>query len=110
MAQREDVLVLFTAAKISSQLQQSLACAILLSIIRVERFLSFITIRFIIKLTAACGGTLTAPTGNITSPSYPDNYPRNKRCVWKITGPRGQRISLKFNDFQLEGNGNGVRL
>ena len=59
---------------------------------------------------AACGGTLTAPEGNITSPSYPDNYPKNKRCIWKITGPRGQRISLKFLAFQLEGNGYGVRL
>ncbi|KAJ7379470.1 Bone morphogenetic protein 1 [Desmophyllum pertusum] len=57
---------------------------------------------------AACGGTLTAPEGNITSPSYPDNYPKNKRCLWKITGPRGQRISLKFDNFQLEGNGYGV--
>ncbi|XP_020628103.1 tolloid-like protein 1 [Orbicella faveolata] len=57
---------------------------------------------------AACGGTLTAPEGNITSPSYPDNYPKNKRCIWKITGPKGQRISLKFLAFQLEGNGYGV--
>lgn len=56
----------------------------------------------------ACGGTLTAPKGNITSPSYPDNYPKNKHCLWKITGPKGQRISLKFNVFQLEGNGYGV--
>lgn len=57
---------------------------------------------------AACGGTLTAPKGNITSPSYPDVYPRNKRCLWKITVPDGQRISLTFNHFQLEGNGYGV--
>lgn len=57
---------------------------------------------------AACGGTLAAPEGNITSPSYPDNYPKNKRCLWKITGPKGQRISLKFDKFQLEGNGYGV--
>lgn len=56
----------------------------------------------------ACGGTLTAPRGNITSPSYPEDYPKNKRCLWKITGPKGQRISLKFNDFQLEGNVQGV--
>lgn len=64
----------------------------------------------LIIYTAACGGTLTAPEGNITSPSYPDNYPKNKRCLWKITGPRGQRISLKFDNFQLEGNGYGVML
>lgn len=60
--------------------------------------------------TAACGGTLSSPEGNITSPSYPDNYPKNKRCVWKITVPKGQRISLKFLAFQLEGTGYGVRL
>lgn len=64
----------------------------------------------ILVILAACGGTLTAPRGNITSPSYPEDYPKNKRCLWKITGPKGQRISLKFNDFQLEGNVQGVRL
>lgn len=64
----------------------------------------------LISFTAACGGILTAPEGNITSPSYPDNYPKNKRCIWKITGPKGQRISLKFLAFQLEGSGYGVRL
>lgn len=56
----------------------------------------------------ACGGTLRAPNGNITSPSYPGNYPKNKRCLWKIMGPEGQKISLKFDKFQLEGTGNGV--
>ena len=60
--------------------------------------------------TGACGGTLRAPNGNITSPSYPGNYPKNKRCLWKIMGPEGQKISLKFDKFQLEGTGNGVSL
>ncbi|XP_048589480.1 tolloid-like protein 1 isoform X2 [Nematostella vectensis] len=57
---------------------------------------------------AACGGVLSNGNGTITSPSYPASYPKNKRCLWRITGPSGQRISLKFNDFRLEGNGNGV--
>lgn len=58
---------------------------------------------------AACGGTLTAPRGNITSPSYPENYPKNKRCLWKISGPVGQKVSFTFNELQLEaGTANGV--
>ncbi|KAK3741569.1 hypothetical protein QZH41_012512 [Actinostola sp. cb2023] len=56
---------------------------------------------------AACGGTLSDGNGTITSPSYPANYPKNKECTWKITGPKGQRISLKFKDFKLEGSANG---
>ena len=59
---------------------------------------------------AVCGGTLIALNGSITSPSYPDNYPKNKRCLWKIIGPKGQRISLKFEKFHLEGDVNGVSL
>lgn len=57
---------------------------------------------------AVCGGTLIALNGSITSPSYPENYPKNKRCLWKIIGPKGQRISLKFEKFHLEGDVNGV--
>ncbi|XP_067041555.1 tolloid-like protein 1 [Acropora muricata] len=57
---------------------------------------------------AACGGTLTATSGNITSPSYPENYPKNKRCLWKISGPKGQTVSFQFHEFQLEGAANGA--
>lgn len=60
--------------------------------------------------SAACGGTLSDGNGTITSPSYPSNYPKNKECTWKIIGPKGQRISLKFKDFKLEGSANGVSI
>ena len=65
---------------------------------------------FVLVLAAACGGTLTATSGNITSPSYPENYPKNKRCLWKISGPKGQTVSFQFHEFQLEGAANGVSL
>ena len=65
---------------------------------------------FFLVLAAACGGTLTATSGNITSPSYPENYPKNKRCLWKISGPKGQTVSFQFHEFQLEGAANGVSL
>ncbi|XP_038060664.1 bone morphogenetic protein 1 homolog isoform X1 [Patiria miniata] len=52
----------------------------------------------------ACGGFLTSLQGNITSPSYPDLYPRDKNCVWHLVAPSLYRISLQFLSFELEGN------
>lgn len=40
--------------------------------------------------------------GIITTPNYPDNYPNNANCVWKITVPAGFCVQLTFNSFQLE--------
>lgn len=31
-----------------------------------------------------CGGTFLDANGNITSPNYPNNYPRNQNCVYII--------------------------
>ncbi|XP_070536661.1 cubilin-like [Ptychodera flava] len=51
-----------------------------------------------------CGGELTGPSGNITSPGYPGLYPRNTHCEWTITVPLGSSIQLTINDVQLEGS------
>ncbi|XP_070174131.1 cubilin-like [Littorina saxatilis] len=52
--------------------------------------------------TTACGRTLTAQTGIITSPDYPNNYPHNRNCTWTISVPTGQQIRLNFTQFSLE--------
>lgn len=52
----------------------------------------------------ACGGTLDASNGAITSPSFPDLYPADKTCVWEIIAPPQYRITLNFTHFDLEGN------
>nr|AEP25603.1 bone morphogenic protein 1 [Holothuria glaberrima] len=52
----------------------------------------------------ACGGFKTSLQGNITTPQYPNPYPRDKHCIWKIVAPSNYRISLQFRDFELEGN------
>ncbi|XP_022107899.1 cubilin-like isoform X2 [Acanthaster planci] len=52
--------------------------------------------------TTVCGGDLTTPTGVITTPNYPDDYPHNRQCVWVISVPTGQQISVNFTDFDLE--------
>ncbi|NXA48350.1 CDCP2 protein, partial [Nothocercus julius] len=49
-----------------------------------------------------CGGELTALSGEITSPDYPENYPNNAECRWSIRAAVGTSIRLVFADFQVE--------
>lgn len=49
-----------------------------------------------------CGGDLNAPSGTISSPNYPNLYPHNRLCRWKITVPQGRRVTFTFNDLRLE--------
>ncbi|EDV28197.1 uncharacterized protein TRIADDRAFT_53561 [Trichoplax adhaerens] len=55
----------------------------------------------ILDFEKACGGDLTSPTGVITSPNFPNQYPRGARCAWLITVPTGQQISLSFSNFSV---------
>ena len=45
---------------------------------------------------------ITGGSGTISSPRYPSNYPDNSLCTWIILAPPGQRISLRFESFDLE--------
>nr|XP_046916877.1 tolloid-like protein 1 isoform X2 [Dermatophagoides farinae] len=56
------------------------------------------------KCEDACGGLIESSNGTISSPSFPDLYPPNKNCIWKIVAPEGFRILLNFTFFDLEGN------
>ncbi|XP_077864848.1 scavenger receptor cysteine-rich domain-containing protein DMBT1-like [Saccoglossus kowalevskii] len=49
-----------------------------------------------------CGGSLSGPTGNITSPIYPHPYPHNSECYWNITVEEDSIIKLSFYFFDLE--------
>ena len=33
----------------------------------------------------ACGGNVTTPNGLLTSPSYPEHYPRSAQCTYSIS-------------------------
>ncbi|XP_078520303.1 bone morphogenetic protein 1-like [Lissotriton helveticus] len=48
----------------------------------------------------ACGGTLTASSGQITTPNYPQHYPRSTICIWTIRAT--QLVNITFVDFELE--------
>lgn len=52
----------------------------------------------------ACGGTLKQTNGSILSPSFPNEYPILKECVWEIIAPPQHKITLNFTHFELEGN------
>jgi cubilin len=45
---------------------------------------------------------LTEPSGVVSSPNYPNDYPNDAACTWEIAVEEGKRIRLKFNYFHLE--------
>ena len=51
-----------------------------------------------------CGQDLFGDRGAIASPNYPNKYPDNINCVYKITRPHGQ-VALSFLDFEMESHG-----
>ncbi|XP_069065870.1 high choriolytic enzyme 1-like [Pleurodeles waltl] len=52
----------------------------------------------------ACGGTLTAKSGEITTPYYPEQYPRSTQCTWIIRATK--LVNITFVDFELENGTN----
>uniref|UniRef100_W5MX16 Cubilin n=1 Tax=Lepisosteus oculatus TaxID=7918 RepID=W5MX16_LEPOC len=56
-----------------------------------------------INATTDCAEVYTSPTGTLTSPNYPNNYPMNRECVYKIIVETNRQIMLNFTDFMLEG-------
>ncbi|XP_004457207.1 procollagen C-endopeptidase enhancer 1 [Dasypus novemcinctus] len=49
-----------------------------------------------------CGGDVKGESGYVASEGFPNLYPSNKECVWTITVPEGQTVSLSFRVFDLE--------
>ncbi|KAL1517012.1 hypothetical protein ABEB36_000833 [Hypothenemus hampei] len=58
----------------------------------------------------ACGGKLKTTNGTVTSPSFPELYPGNKRCSWEIEAPDQHVIYFNFTHFDIEGNNNDDQL
>ena len=66
-----------------------------------------ILITLVYFLTTACQGItlLRGYSGVLSSPNYPQNYPPNSNCVWKISSPPGTKfVVFHFQDFHLEGS------
>ena len=54
-----------------------------------------------------CNGYFSTPNGILTSPSYPDKYPRNADCVYTISQPTGTAIILTFHSMDIYSYSNG---
>ena len=51
---------------------------------------------------SGCGGDLTAPTGSLSSPGYPQPYSHSAECSWRILLGGGSRIHLVITDLDME--------
>ncbi|XP_040912176.1 CUB domain-containing protein 2 [Toxotes jaculatrix] len=58
------------------------------------------------KKGVKCGGILSAPSGNISSPNFPSLYPYNTDCSWLIVVAEGSSVLLTFHYFELEYHAN----
>ncbi|KZC14141.1 Cubilin [Dufourea novaeangliae] len=52
--------------------------------------------------TRGCGGTMSAASGDIVSPNYPQSYMHHADCYWKIAVAAGSLIRLLIVDLDLE--------
>ncbi|KAM7161687.1 CUB domain-containing protein 2 [Macrochelys suwanniensis] len=54
------------------------------------------------KKGVKCGGVLSAPYGNFSSPNFPGLYPYDTECTWLIVVTEGSSALLTFDHFDLE--------
>ncbi|XP_054478628.1 cubilin [Anoplopoma fimbria] len=57
-----------------------------------------------INATTDCGEKFITDTGSFSSPNYPDYYPNNRDCIFKIIVQVNMQIMLNFSNFELEGS------
>lgn len=53
-------------------------------------------------MLSKCGGDVVAETGVITSPGYPIGRNLRNFCEWRITVPKGSRVRVEFDDFDMQ--------
>uniref|UniRef100_A0A4W6F2P1 Cubilin n=1 Tax=Lates calcarifer TaxID=8187 RepID=A0A4W6F2P1_LATCA len=58
------------------------------------------------EVQGGCGGPVTAPSGEIHSPSYPSSYPNNVDCSWVISVDSHHRVFFNFSDLDIEHHSN----
>ncbi|KAM9673713.1 cubilin [Trichechus inunguis] len=56
----------------------------------------------VIDASTACLEDYTMESGTFTSPNFPNNYPNNWECIYRITVGTSQQIALHFTNFSLE--------
>nr|XP_039254093.1 uncharacterized protein LOC120331122 [Styela clava] len=82
--------------------------ALMISIIFVAEVASKLPTYSLCELTGP--RIITSARGHITSPNFPNNYPRNKNCEWQVISPKGAGIQLRIaylNNKEVFDNGQG---
>ncbi|XP_038652379.1 cubilin [Scyliorhinus canicula] len=52
--------------------------------------------------SAACGGILHADSGSFKSPNWPQNFPDNSECTWRILTHESKHLEITFDkNFQI---------
>nr|XP_005306049.1 low-density lipoprotein receptor-related protein 12 isoform X2 [Chrysemys picta bellii] len=62
---------------------------------------------FLVFSCCACGDSpeqIRAPSGVITSPGWPFEYPAKINCSWYIHANPGEIITISFQDFDVQGS------
>ncbi|XP_058274909.1 neuropilin-1a-like isoform X2 [Hemibagrus wyckioides] len=66
------------------------------------------SIRYEVHRTGTeCSRNLTALSGLIQTPGFPDNYPNNLECTFIIFAPKMSEIVLEFESFDMEPDNTG---
>lgn len=63
---------------------------------------------FNVDYETICGGDIDVRSDailTIESTNYPDKYPPNSLCVWRLTAPDNHLIAMKINYLALEQSG-----
>ena len=55
-----------------------------------------------IRYSGVCGGVFTEDEGTIVSPDYPNVYPNNLGCIYKIETTPRSAVTLNFTTFSVE--------
>ncbi|CAG0904641.1 unnamed protein product, partial [Darwinula stevensoni] len=55
-------------------------------------------------MVLGCGGLFRKPQGNFRSPNYPNPYPHEVDCDWRIVVDPGSAVRLTIHDFDIEGH------
>ncbi|XP_055842375.1 cubilin homolog isoform X2 [Episyrphus balteatus] len=59
-----------------------------------------------VDVSSLCGGIIFSSTGQLKSPNWPNEYPKDVNCSWTISVKPGHQIELLTKTFDLEDSEN----